>query len=150
MSTMTQRMITVFLLLSGCAHYTLEEIKQPLTVNTIVTPPHLQIREADLTRLLVGELQSRGYQAAWQPTGENLVACRVIQDRLDELDQGVAAGLRVECDVSRPSGRFQVTSTGLGFTNVGPDSFSNTTDLAAAQAIKDVSFRIDSRLQEGQ
>jgi len=143
-------MFMVFLLLSGCAHYTFEDTKPSLSVNTIITPPHLQIREADLTRLLVGELQGRGYQAVWQATGENLVVCKMTQDRVDELDQGAAAALHVECDVSRPSGRFQVTSTGLGYTNVGPESFSATTDLAAAQAIKDVSFRIDSRLQERQ
>jgi hypothetical protein len=146
---MTNRMFLVFLLISGCAHYSLEEANIPLSVNTIITPPHLQVREADLTRLLVSELRARGYDAAWNATGENQVSCKITQDRLDELDIGVSAGLIAECQVRAPSGDFQVRSTGLGYAKAGPETFSTVTDLAAAQAIKDVSFRIDSGFRNG-
>lgn len=146
---MTNRMLLVFLLISGCAHYSLEETKISLSVNTIITPPHLQVREADLTRLLVGELQARGYVAAWNASGENQVVCKITQDRLDELDAGVGAGLIAECLVKAPSGDFEVRSTGLGYAKAGPETFSMATDLAAAQAIKDVSFRIDSGFRNG-
>ncbi len=146
---MTNRMILVFLLISGCAHYSLEEAKIPLSVNTIITPPHLQVREADLTRQLVGELRARGYDASWTANGENLVMCKITQDRLDELDAGVGANLIAECQVKAPSGDFEVRSIGLGYAKAGPETFSAATDLAAAQAIKDVSFRIDSGFRNG-
>ena len=141
---MTNRMFLVFLLFSGCAHYSLEEPKVSLAVHTIVTPPHLQIRESDLTRLLVGELQARGYDAAWTAIGENLVACTITEGRLDELDAGAAASLTADCQVNGPAGHFQVSSIGLGYSKAGPETFSTAADFAAAQAIKDVSFRIDS------
>ncbi len=146
---MTNRMFLVFLLISGCAHYSLEESKISLSVNTIITPPHLQMREADLTRLLVSELRTRGYDAAWNASGENQVLCKITQASLDELDASVGADLIAECQVKATSGDFQVSSTGLGYAKAGPETFSTVTDLAAAQAIKDVSFRIDSGFRNG-
>ena len=132
--------------LAGCAHYSLAGGGRILHVNTVVTPPHVDIDEAALTRELVASLQTRGYNARWGLGSEN-VACTVEPSGTESPD---AALLRMHwsCEVTHSGTALAVDTTGVVFSNATAETFSGAAFAAAAQGIPDITALIDTALED--
>ncbi|MEZ4460128.1 MAG: hypothetical protein R3E66_10435 [bacterium] len=115
-------------------------------MNTVVTPPHMDMDEAALTRQLVANLQSQGYDARWGQGSQN-VRCSVEPWGV-EAQNAVLFRMQWLCEVSRKGAALSVDTAGVVFSNADAETFSSAAFAAAAQGLPDIAARIDTALQD--
>lgn len=132
-----------FLIISGCQAYTIPSRATSVAVQTISLPPQWAGMESDLTRELVMQLQSLGYQTHWattSPTSDSRTLRCVVDLKATQTPQAMIMDALLVCD----SGKDTVQQRGQSSV-FGEDS------RAAFDASKDAIGRalpqLDSLLQ---
>lgn len=121
-----------------------------VSVLTVVTPPHWQVKDADLTRELVAELRRRGFDARWTSRPGPTVRCTVMPQDSVELRESATIIARWHCEVAQRGRILPVDTTATVFSNTLAETYADVLYASAAQAIPRIGAKIEAILEEPQ
>lgn len=134
-------------ILGGCAHYSLADAAQTVAVRTVSTPPHLNLNEGDLTRKLVADLRTRGYDARWADQANLVLTCKLETSRPLETDDAAMFELSGTCDWSGTNTPQHVGTQITSIQKTSGADFAGAADRAATQLLAELAHHFD-RAQE--